>query len=78
MNPAMLLRLKHDWEQFTKRHPKLMRYLGVISRSHLREGVIVELAVRDPDGSPLRANFRLTSEDVELLQTVRELLQKEE
>jgi len=76
MNPAAALRLRRDWERFTERHPKLMRYLSVVNRSHLREGVIVELSVRDPDGEPLRANFRLTSEDVALLEELRELLQK--
>lgn len=77
MNPAKLLQFKREWERFTQRHPKLMRYLSVVSRTHMKEGVIVELSVREPDGNPLHANLRLTSEDVALLQSVKELLQKE-
>ena len=77
MNPARLLQLKKDWERFTQRHPKLLRYLNVISRTHMKKGVIVEIAVREPDNPPLRANIQLTDEDIALLQTVKELLQKE-
>ena len=73
-NPAQLLRLKKQWDGFTARHPKLIRYLVSVSDHSLVDGALLDLTVTDPEGNPLHANARLTAEDVAFLQALRSVL----
>lgn len=77
-NPAKLLRLKKQWEGFSARHPKLLRYLGYITDHYMSEGTVLDITVTDAEGKSLHSNARLTSEDVAFLQEVRAALGSKE
>ena len=77
MNPAMLLRIKQAARDFRERHPKLPKFFEYVSRNHLREGAVLEIIVRLPDGDDVKTNLRLTREDVMLLEDLRQLLDEQ-
>lgn len=73
MNPMKLLQLKNLWEQFTARHPKFPHFLKAVSQTAAQEGTIFEIQVTTPDGKTLASNLKITREDLELLQMLREM-----
>lgn len=75
-NPAKLLQLKRQYEAFTARHPKLMRYLAYVTDNCMTEGTVMELTVTDATGKAIRGNARLSAEDVAFLQELRRQLGK--
>lgn len=73
MNPLKLLQLKEAWEQFCIRHPKFPAFLNAASGIHLKEGTVIDVTITSPDGRQIGTNLKLTSEDVQLLQELKEL-----
>ena len=76
-NPAKLLMLKKQYEAFTARHPKFMRYLAYITDQYITEGTVMDVTVTNEGGNAVRGNAKLTAEDVAFLQELRELLRKD-
>ena len=76
MNPSKLVRLKAEWEGFSARHPKLIRYFETLAKREVVPGTVLEVTVTEPDGTPLHANARLSEEDADFLADLQELLSK--
>lgn len=71
MNPTKMLKLKKEWDAFNARHPKFVRYLGVVKAGgYLADGSVVDVTITNPDGKALHANVRMTKEDIELINTL--------
>lgn len=75
-NPAKLLQLKKQYEAFTARHPKFMRYLAYITDNYMAEGTVLDVTVTDAAGKSLHGNAKLSAEDVAFMQEVRQMLSK--
>lgn len=76
-NPAKLLQLKKQYEAFTARHPKFMRYLAYITDNYMTDGTVMDVTVTDAAGKSIHGNAKLTAEDVVFLQEVRKMLSGE-
>ncbi|WP_338801424.1 hypothetical protein WAA20_15255 [Butyrivibrio fibrisolvens] len=60
---------------FRTQHPKFQAFLGSVTQGAIREGTIIEIKVTDPDGGEYISNMKLTSDDietVEILKNIRE------
>lgn len=73
INPLRLLQLKSAWEQFQARHPKFPAFLNAASRNTLEEGTIIDVTITSPDGRQIGTNLKLTAEDLQFLQEIKEL-----
>ena len=78
MNPAELLRLKSDLKTFENDHPKFPAFVRYCGDRGLREGTVVEIVLRQPDGAATKANMRLNEHDVKTLQRLRKALYSDE
>lgn len=76
-NPAKLMHLKKQYEAFTARHPKFMRYLAYITDNYMTDGTVMDVTVTDTAGNSLHGNAKLSAEDVAFLQEVRRMLGKD-
>lgn len=77
MNPAALFRMKADLKRFQEEHPKFTTFLHYASQHGLREGNVVVITVRQPDGTETRSNLRLSEDDVRMLGNLLEMLKTE-
>ncbi|MDY2720785.1 MAG: hypothetical protein SOV46_08300 [Candidatus Faecousia sp.] len=75
INPAKLLKLKGYWEQFSQRHPKFVRYLQVVAEGYIQADSVLDVTVKDASGRELHSNVRITQEDMELISSLKEMLQ---
>lgn len=68
-----LLGLKNDFDKFKKNHPKFIKFIKAFTQAGLQEGTIMECKVITPDGQELQANIKVTADDLELLEKVKNL-----
>ena len=78
MNPMNLFQLKKLWIEFTARHPKFPNFIKAVSQNAIQEGTIqegtiLEIQVTCPDGKSFASNLKVTAEDLEMLQMLRQL-----
>ena len=76
MNPAKLFQLKSAWERFTLAHPKFPLFLRAVSEKNvITEGTVIEISITTADGRNFATNMKLTADDVQLFETVKEAVQ---
>lgn len=76
MNPMTLLGLRSDFEKFKKNHPKFIQFTKAFTKAGLQEGTVMECKVVTPDGQELQANIKITADDLELLEKLKNLGQE--
>ena len=76
INPLKLLQLKGAWEQFQIRHPKFPAFLNAAAGINLKEGTIIDVTITSPDGGQIGTNLKLTAEDLQLFQELKEMIQE--
>ncbi len=76
INPMALLGLKSDFDRFKKNHPKFIQFAKALTKAGLQEGTIMECKVITPDGQELQANIKITADDLELLEKMKNLRQE--
>ncbi len=73
MNPMQLLKMKSAWDRFRAAHPKFPLFLNSVMQDGIREGTILDFTVTEPDGKTYRSNLKISQEDLELFQELKEL-----
>ena len=72
MNPMALIKVKGLIDKFSSKHPKVVLFLKNCGRE-LREDSIVELKITNPEGKEMCTNMRITKEDIELFQQIKDI-----
>ncbi len=70
---AMLQKLKSGIDRFRTNHPKFPLFLKAVSQDALREGSVIEISVTTPEGKNYCSNVRLNADDMELMETLKNL-----
>ena len=70
MNPLELMKAKGMIQDFGQRHPMIPKFFKRASLE-IKEGTIIEMVVTAPDGEPIKTNFRVQAEDLELLNSLK-------
>ena len=73
MNFQSLLQIRNLWQRFTNQHPKFPAFLKAASQAAMQENAILEITVTTPDGKTLTSNLKVGKEDLEMLQTIRNM-----
>ena len=73
MNPMALLNLKSSFEKFQNNHPRFIQFAQAIMQIGLKEGTILECKVITTDGRELQTNLKITQDDLELLEKIKEM-----
>lgn len=73
INPMKLLQLKNSWDQFKARHPKFPSFISSVTKGAVCEGSVIEITVTTADGKTISSNLRVTSEDMQLIEDMKEL-----
>lgn len=74
MNPAMLLKIKGAWDKFASNHPKFPMFIKAASQQAIQEGSIIEIAITDKDGKKIDTNLVIKAEDLELLESLKQMM----
>ena len=69
-----LLALKQAWDTFRHNHPKFPDFLRAVKKRGITEGTEVLISVTYPDGQNLKAGLKLKQSDIELLDSLGQLM----
>lgn len=73
MNPATIMKMMQAKNQFTANHPKFSAFLGMIFRSGITEGTVIEISVQKPGEEKITSNIKVMQSDLDLLQSIKEM-----
>lgn len=73
MNPLHLLKVKSAWDKFQSTHPKFPMFIQNVMQNGIQAGTVIDFQVTTPDGKTSRANLKITQEDMDLFQELKEL-----
>ncbi len=73
MNPLDLMQLSGRPSIFAKQHPRVVAFFKENGKE-LREGTIIELKMKTPEGKEMITNLRLTADDVETIGIIKGML----
>lgn len=73
MNPLDILKFKSLWDDFTSRHPKFPMFMNAVLHNGVKEGTVFEIQVKDPDGKEFASNLKITKEDMELFEKLKQM-----
>ena len=73
MNPMAILSLKGALDKFQGIHPKFMQFITAMIQYGLEEGTVLECKVLTPEGKEIQANIKITQDDLELIEKIKEL-----
>lgn len=73
-NFMKLIQLKGLWDRFIANHPKLPMFGRAVTQNAVREGTVVEITVNTADGQNFITNFKITAEDMALLNEAFEMV----
>ncbi len=73
MNPAALMKMMNAKNKFEKNHPKFVAFLGAMFRGGIDEGTIIEITVQKPGQEAVTSNLRVTQDDLDLFNELKDL-----
>lgn len=73
INPAIVMKIMNAKNKFTQNHPKFVAFLNVVFSGGIEEGTVIEITVTKPGQAALTSNIRVTQEDLELMDTLKEI-----
>ena len=72
-NPADIMKLMGMKSRFESSHPKFVSFIKNVASRGISEGDILEVTITRADGEKTTANIRVTADDVELVQDLKNL-----
>jgi hypothetical protein len=70
MNPMAMMKVKGLMDKFKENHPKVPMFFSAASKS-IGAGSIIEITVTDPEGKQMCTNMKVTEEDLELFEQLK-------
>lgn len=74
MNIKAALKIKGAWDKFCQNHPKFPMFLNAMQQRGITEDSVIAIAFTDREGKKIETNVKLTKEDMELFETLKDLM----
>lgn len=72
-NPTSIFQIMNLWNRFKQSHPKFPKFMTAVYQNGMKEGSIVEITVTTADGQSLHSNLKISAEDMELMEQLKDL-----
>ncbi|MCR4691326.1 MAG: hypothetical protein K5739_08280 [Lachnospiraceae bacterium] len=73
MNPMDIMQLGGRLNTFNQQHPRFGAFLREAGPDAMRVGSVLEMKVTSPEGQEYITNIKLTEEDIETLNIIRNM-----
>ena len=70
---ALLQKVKPLVDRFRAEHPKFPLFLKAVQKDGIKEGSVLEITVTSPEGKTYTTNLKLTENDMNLLDMIKNL-----
>ena len=72
MNPMKLLQMQEAFNRFKNNHPKFPLFVNAVMKEGIKEGTVIEITVTTPEGRNYNSNLKVTSDDLELIESLKQ------
>lgn len=72
-NPADIMKLMGMKNKFESSHPKFVSFIKDVASRGISEGDILEVTITRADGEKTTANLRVTADDVQMVEDIKNL-----
>lgn len=72
MNPFSIMQMKTLFEKFQNNHPRVFQFFQAASVM-VEPGSVIEVTVTNPQGKTISTNMKVTEEDLQLLNQLKNL-----
>lgn len=72
-NPKDMMEFANRMNLFQQQHPKTVAFAQEIMQQGIQEGTVVEMKVTEPNGKEYISNFRVTSDDMQTLEMLKNM-----
>ncbi|MCR5801775.1 MAG: hypothetical protein K6G57_05525 [Lachnospiraceae bacterium] len=73
MNPMEMMKIAERFRIFKSQHPKVPAFVKQVLGNAVCEGTVAELKVTTPDGKEYVTNMKITAEDLETIEIMKNL-----
>lgn len=73
MNPAAMMKVAGLFKKFQADHPKVVSYVQHFVSTGIPEGSVIEITITKPGAQPVTTNFRVLQDDVEMVETLKNM-----
>lgn len=75
MKPTAIAKMRSLVERFRNNHPKFSMFAAAAS-NYVSVGSIIEINIQDAEGKSICTNIRVTEDDIELMEAIKEIMPK--
>ena len=76
-NPMDMFKIRERLRLFEEQHVRFPLFLRDVGEHAVQAGSVVEVKVTDPQGKEYISNIRLTPDDIETIEMIRRMKQKQ-
>ena len=73
VNPMDVMKLGERYKIFQSQHPRVPAFVGDVAKNGIMEGSVIEVKVTTPEGREFITNLRVTREDLESVEILKNL-----
>jgi hypothetical protein len=73
MNPSNIMKAMELKGRFERNHPKVVSFFQKEVFSGIPEGTVVEITITKPGQEPVTSNMKVTADDLEMVDTLKNL-----
>ncbi len=73
MDMNSIFKVKTAWDNFVRNHPKFPMFLNAAKSAGITEGTIIAVSITEPDGKVIDTNIKVTAQDLELFNTLKDI-----
>ena len=74
INPASAMKVIKAKNQFTQNHPKFASFFRNVLTGGIEENTIIEITVTKPGQQPMTTNMKVKQSDIELFQSLKDVV----
>lgn len=72
-NIGTMMKLQSALKTFNANHPRVMPFFKAIGAEGVKEGMVIEMTVRTPEGKSMTSNIKVQQSDLELIELLKNL-----
>ncbi len=73
MNPQSMMQFMSALNTFRTNHPKFAGFMGMVMKSGIPEGSVIEITVTKPGEEPVTTNMKVQQSDIEFMQALKSM-----
>ncbi len=73
MNPQSMMQFMNELNTFRTNHPKVAGFIGMVMKSGIPEGSVIEITVTKPGEEPVTTNMKVQQSDIEFMQALKNM-----